>query len=161
MELVNFSQWHISVLIRKEGKRSEWVFTGFYGHSDASKRKLSWDLLTKIRPSNQMGWCVAGDYNEVLVQSEKCGGNQRSESQMAQFREALENNSLSDLGCRGGFFTWSNRHADDTFTKERLDKCVANNQWRIMYKEFRVKGLAGRCFNHLPLLLSLMGDEKM
>ncbi|XP_042942831.1 uncharacterized protein LOC122277013 [Carya illinoinensis] len=79
---------------------------------------------------------------------------------MAQFREVLENNSLSDLGCCSGFFTWSNRHSDTTFTKERLDRYVANTQWRELFKGVRVEGLTGRCSDHLPILLTMMGKEE-
>lgn len=79
---------------------------------------------------------------------------------MTHFREALESNSLFDMGCQGGFFTWSNIHTDNTFTKERLDRCVANNLWRAMFKEIRVEGLAGRSSDHLPVLLSMMGNEE-
>ncbi|XP_042988726.1 uncharacterized protein LOC122316260 [Carya illinoinensis] len=79
---------------------------------------------------------------------------------MAQFMEVLENNSLSDLGCCSGFFSWSNRHSDTTFTKEKLDRYVANTQWRELFKGVRVEGLIGRCSDHLPILLTMMGKEE-
>lgn len=50
-------------------------------------------------------------------------------------------NRLFDLGCRGNRFTWSNKHSDDTFTKERLDMVVANNPWWDFFKEAWVEGL--------------------
>jgi hypothetical protein len=45
---------------------------------------------------------------------------------MAGFRIALENCHLCDL-CYSGFrFTRSNRRTDGKFTKEQLDRAVAN-----------------------------------
>lgn len=64
-----------------------------------------------------------------VSQEEKEGGQQRSEQQKRGFREVLETIGLFDLGCKRDRFKWSNKHSDDTFTKERLDRVVANNLW--------------------------------
>lgn len=48
---------------------------------------------------------------------------------MTAFQNALETNGLFDIGWKCLKFTWSNRHIGDTFTKERLDKGIANMQW--------------------------------
>lgn len=45
---------------------------------------------------------------------------------MGSFRKALEDNQLHDLGYNGDNFTWSNKQGDGRFTKERLDRAVAN-----------------------------------
>lgn len=45
---------------------------------------------------------------------------------MELFRELLMENLLDDVGCKGDWFTWSNKHSDDTLTKERLDRFVVN-----------------------------------
>lgn len=71
---------------------------------------------------------LAGDFNEVLVQSEKCGGQLQCEKLMQNFRDALNRNYLKDLGYVGDSFTWSNKHDDETFIKEQLDRAVANQQ---------------------------------
>ncbi|XP_042965938.1 uncharacterized protein LOC122299618 [Carya illinoinensis] len=72
---------------------------------------------------------------------------------MRRFREALEEGGLFDLGWKGDKYTWSNKHEDDTFTKERLDRAVANLKWKGIYKEAWVEVLAARCSDHRPLLL--------
>ncbi|KAF5466912.1 hypothetical protein F2P56_016794 [Juglans regia] len=72
---------------------------------------------------------------------------------MERFRSALEKGNLSDLGWRGNKFTWSNKHEDDTFTKERLDRAVAIPRWAHLHKDYWVEVLAGRCSDHRPLLL--------
>ncbi|KAF5458995.1 hypothetical protein F2P56_022987 [Juglans regia] len=67
----------------------------------------------------------SADRNRVL-RDEKRGGNLRDERQMELFREVLMGNSLDDVGCKGDWFTWSNKRSDDTFTKERLDRFEAS-----------------------------------
>lgn len=57
------------------------------------------------------------------------GGRLCPTHQMQKFRHALEVNGLYDLGWRGQKFTWANWHEDENFTKERLDRVIANIQW--------------------------------
>lgn len=72
---------------------------------------------------------------------------------MESFRSVLEKGNLSNLGWRGNKFTWSNQHVDETFTKERLDKVVANPCWAQIFRKYWVEVLTGRSSNHRPLLL--------
>lgn len=51
-------------------------------------------------------------------------------------------------------YTWSNKHADVSVTKERLDTAVANNLWKELYKEVRIEGLPAVSSDHKPLLVS-------
>lgn len=44
-----------------------------------------------------MPWFICGDFNEILSQNEKRGGNARSEAQINKFRPALK---------RGVYLTW-------------------------------------------------------
>lgn len=60
---------------------------------------------------------VLGNLNEVLYQNEKFGGRLRSETLMQNFRRAMDQRNLYDLGYCGDPFTWINKHMDDTFTK--------------------------------------------
>lgn len=46
---------------------------------------------------------------------------------MNNFRESLEIGELYDLGHKGDFIMWSNRHNSDTFTKALLDRALANS----------------------------------
>lgn len=96
---------------------------------------------------------VFGDFNEIIFQDEKKGGKQRDEKQMELFREVLMENFLDDVGCRGEWFTQSNNHFDDIFTKERLDRFVANPMWFSCFKGAEVEVLTGRCSDHRPLQL--------
>ncbi|KAG2725715.1 hypothetical protein I3760_01G079200 [Carya illinoinensis] len=45
VEVINYSSWHISVMVKGEKKGRDWQFTGFYGHPETRKRELSWELL--------------------------------------------------------------------------------------------------------------------
>ena len=149
--MTNFTQHHISVMVGQDVSKKKWLLTGFYGHPETSKRKSTWNMLSSLRPVNNQGWCVIGDFNEIVAQSEKVGGKERPEGQMDEFRHCLEGNNLYDLGWRGMKFTWSNKHADESFTKERLDRAVANPQWMDLFSDRRVETLIARQSDHKPI----------
>ncbi|KAG2707872.1 hypothetical protein I3760_05G166100 [Carya illinoinensis] len=100
------------------------------------------------------GWGVIGDFNEILFNDEKVGGNTRNENLMRSFRNTLEEGNLFDLGWKRNKFTWCNRHEDESFTKERLDRALANPRWKSNYSEVSVETLPAICSDHSPILLS-------
>lgn len=69
----------------------------------------------------------------------------------------LKDNNLFYLGCIGNIFTWRNKHANHTFTNERLDRFAVNKTWISLFKEVRVEGLSARSSDHKPILLSKLG----
>lgn len=114
--------------------------------------KLSSIPDKSFNPVNK-GWCIIGDFNEVLSHDEKVGGRCRVESQIALFCEVLQHGNLIDLGWKGCKFTWSNRHEDLSFTKERLDRALANKLWRDNFPEVQVNTMSSMCSHHRPILL--------
>ncbi|KAF5471486.1 hypothetical protein F2P56_008274 [Juglans regia] len=154
-EIVNYSQSHINVWIEEEGEK-KWLLTCFYGQPDTNKRKESWSLLNSLKPAANIGWCIVGDFNEILTNDEKWGGRARPEGQMELFREVMNEGNLYDLGWKGDKFTWSNSHGDDTFTKERLDRAVATPEWMNIYRETWVEVMVTSTSDHKPLLLHVL-----
>ncbi|KAG6663838.1 hypothetical protein CIPAW_02G050900 [Carya illinoinensis] len=152
LELINYSQHHINVRVSDEPGNNRWLLSCFYGQPVSNLRSKTWDLLTSFKPEVG-GWGVIGDFNEVLYSDEKEGGNPRSESLMRLFREVLEEGSLYDLGWMGNKFNWSNCHEDDSFTRERLDRAIANAKWKTQYPVHTVETLPTICSDHSPILL--------
>jgi hypothetical protein len=73
---------------------------------------------------------------------------------MEEFKKALEDSQLRDLGFRGLKFTWNNGQTSHGFTKERLDQAIANKEWCGFYDTMDVLVMASRCSDHNPLLIS-------
>jgi hypothetical protein len=71
----------------------------------------------------------AGDFNEILEESEKFGGCRKARGLMEAFKEALDVCNLSDLGASGLRYTWHNGQEGDSFIQERLDRVVASPDW--------------------------------
>ena len=104
LDIATFSANHIDTIINKN-QEDEWRFTGFYGEPDTQKRHESWTKLRQLKRRSGSPWLCAGDFNEIVQQSEKQGGRARPHSQMQLFRDTLDECEFMDLGFVGFPFT--------------------------------------------------------
>ena len=147
VEVVSSSVNHIDVTINKNSEAA-WRFTGFYGEPETHMRHESWDLLKNLHRQSSMPWLCAGDFNEITKQSEKVGGRLRPFSQMQNFREALDECGLMDLGYIGSPFTWSKHYRSRASIWERLDRAVASHDWFIRFPGSRVHHVDNSTSDH-------------
>lgn len=123
-------------------------------HANISKRAESWGLLTRINQGIDAHCCVIGGFNKITTQDKKLGSKMRTLRQMEEFRMTLERNDLLDLRWKNFKFTWSNRHQDESFTKERLDRVMVNNLWLNEFRSMGVEVLNSGRSDHHPILLT-------
>jgi hypothetical protein len=101
--------------------------------------------------------CI-GDFNEIMFSFEKQGGAPRPQSQMNNFRNALDFCNLQDLGFEGDIFTWrNNKFCVDGYIRERLDRAVASPTWRARFPGFKVIHGDPEHSDHRPVLVLLEG----
>jgi hypothetical protein len=80
---------------------------------------------------------------------------------MLKFREVLEECDLHDLGFVGDAFTWRNHHHNaSSYTRERLDRAVANSAWRARFPLVRVINGDPRHSDHSPIIVEPGAKEK-
>ena len=70
--------------------QGSWRFIGFYGQLDNSKREETWQILEAFGHRNNSFWLYIGDYNKILSNSKKLGGQCRPERQMDRFRDIVD-----------------------------------------------------------------------
>lgn len=66
---------------------------------------------------------------------------------------------LLDLGYIGPQFTWSNRREGKGLISKCLDICIGNLEWCNLYPKATVKHGSVAYSNHLPLILTLEGED--
>ncbi|XP_062104157.1 uncharacterized protein LOC133815319 [Humulus lupulus] len=96
-------------------------------------------------------WLCGGDLNEIIVASAKDGATSRPNYLMRNFKQALSDCDLVDLGFSGPKFTWCNRHKDSTFTQVRLDRMLGNLKWFDLFPSFSVSHLSFWGSDHRPV----------
>ncbi|GMI71705.1 hypothetical protein HRI_000839800 [Hibiscus trionum] len=72
--LRSFSTHHIDIMVSRDTEGHCWRFTGFYGAPEEHLRKNSWNLLRSLDNCPNVPWVVIGDFNEILLSTEKMGG---------------------------------------------------------------------------------------
>jgi hypothetical protein len=153
LEIHNYSRRHINAIVSGEG-RTPWKLSGFYGHLDVSKRGEVWGLMRTLATFQPEAWVVIGDFNEIVESSEKQGVGNRPRSQMEAFQRVISDCGLSDLGYRGLKYTWLNCQEEGSFVRERLDRGMANAEWRFMFSVAEIYTELVECSDNYPILLS-------
>lgn len=126
----------------------EWRLIGFYGEFAWQQKYLTWQRLRGLNAQHNLPWLVLGDFNEILSNDEKEGGNQRPLRYIQAFQQALNDCSLDDLGYVGDKFTWQRGRI-----RERLDRGVVNDSWRQLYPDAAIIHMGYSDSDHRPILL--------
>ncbi|CAM8920955.1 unnamed protein product [Rhodiola kirilowii] len=146
------SRCHIDVEVIGD---CNFFLTLFYGSPKVQERVGSWDLLRKLKRDSSRPWMVMGDFNEVLYSWEMRSTRDRQQWQMRNFRHCLEDCGLTDVGFKGVTFTYTNRRKGDQEVRARLDRVVANYEWRMAYPQAVVKHGFANASDHCPLIIYL------
>ena len=82
-----------------------WRATFVYGEPRREHRRKFRDFLRFMHAQWNGPWICCGDFNEALCHDEYLGFRDRSDSQMALFRDCLDDCGLIDLGFSGPKYT--------------------------------------------------------
>ena len=99
-------------------------------------------------------WIMLGDFNQIAYSNKKLGGNPPSFWRIEAFRDFWEDCNLTDLGCNGLRFTWSNmRRSMPIF--QHLDRALASPSLLALFPNAKVLNLPKLISDHSPILLHL------
>ncbi|CAL8136355.1 unnamed protein product [Prunus armeniaca] len=129
------------------------LLTVVYAHPCPGIRKFIWTYLDGVSDVAKLPWLVAGDFNEIIVDSKKKGGiPTRSQTSFADW---TSRNHLMDLGFSGAEFTWCKKNIHGETIWERLDRGLCSIDWRQTFLGAYVRHLPRTKSNHYPLLISM------
>ena len=103
---------------------------------------------------------VIGDFNEIVGLLEKEGGCIRPRKQMEEFVLTIDYCGLCDLGFIRSKFTWIYQTTCGVRIRERLDRALANLEWRSLYPLAKLHHLSSLISDHSPLSLHLIQRQK-
>ncbi|KAL9678244.1 hypothetical protein QQ045_016086 [Rhodiola kirilowii] len=79
---------------------------------------------------------------------------------MKKFRDVMQDCNLSDIGFKGAQFAFSNKRKGIWQTRARLDRAIANDEWRQRFPKAEVwHGVSG-CSDHAPLIIRWIMHRK-
>jgi hypothetical protein len=77
---------------------------------------------------------------------------------MDDFRDALVDCDLTDIGLCGLPYTYDSGRSGVANVRVRLDRAVANSRWRDMFSNVEVQHIVSSRSNHCPLLVEIRKD---
>ncbi|XP_019171082.1 PREDICTED: uncharacterized protein LOC109166644 [Ipomoea nil] len=152
--LLSYSTNYVDVVVTIAGF-PEWRMTGYYGYPERTRRTESWDLLRTLSGRSNLLWVVIGDFNDLLYQNEKRGGNPHPNSLLHYFGEAIEDCGLAQLPMNGYPYTWEKGKGTENWMEEKLDKVLVTNEWRGIVTGAKVMNLRTRKSDHSALFLGI------
>lgn len=98
-------------------------------------------------------WLLIGDFNTVLSCTDKLGGKLVASSRNGGLRRIMDDHDLIDLGFIGHAITWNNKRGGMANIQERLDRGIANVEWKFLFPEAIIIHLPTFNSDHRPILL--------
>uniref|UniRef100_A0A5B7C3T0 Endonuclease/exonuclease/phosphatase domain-containing protein n=1 Tax=Davidia involucrata TaxID=16924 RepID=A0A5B7C3T0_DAVIN len=98
IQILGSSWWYIDLLINASTPSHIWPLTGVYASVDARERDHLWAELLRLGLWNTYPWLLCGDFNDIISNSEKLGGQYRGEWSFSSFRTFITDGSFHDLG---------------------------------------------------------------
>ncbi|XP_028784258.1 uncharacterized protein LOC114740307 [Neltuma alba] len=162
IDLISGSSNIIHARISCTSEDAPYFLTLVYGPPKEAERSRVWDRLASLATSINGSWLCAGDFNEILNQNEKMGGNPRAARKILRFHKMISDCEFLDLEFKGSRFTWANGRIGVNNIKERIDRVFGNGEMRekfpkAMHEEY--DGVVCRSWNSDKYQNSNVADE--
>ncbi|XP_071902137.1 uncharacterized protein [Coffea arabica] len=136
---------------------TDWWFVGIYASCDDQFRKQQWEVIERRKSLWGEKWMIAGNFNDIVSNEEKWGGNSRQESNFQDFKQFINGNQLMDIGFVGHPWTWCNNWDQEGEIKQRLDRGFCSYSWSKVYEKVQCTHIDSYASDHSILLF----DTKM
>ncbi|KAI5382050.1 hypothetical protein KIW84_UN0211 [Lathyrus oleraceus] len=135
-----------------------YVATMIYAFNQVEHRKTLWSKLESLGSNMDRPWVVIGDFNNVLKEEDRIGGQPVNYAEYRDLDEMMHNVSLFENVSKGSYFTWSNKHTQGII-HSRIDRMVSNVQWLQKYPDAVVENLAPNISDHTPVKVSVSQQQ--
>lgn len=143
IDIVQSNSQYIHCCVNKS-----WFVTFIYGSLQHQPWMLLWNRLARLADNILGPWLVMGDFNNLLLPSEKVGSNRFNMKHASEFQQMMDAAGLQELGFSGNRFTFKRGRL-----QERLDKTLANTEWCLTFTDFQIEHLFQNGSDHCPLFL--------
>ncbi|XP_074346313.1 uncharacterized protein LOC141685087 [Apium graveolens] len=155
--VVHFSNF-IDAHIFKQGV-ADLRLTGFYGYPDRSRRRESWSLIRSPSSLSSLPWCIVGDFNDLLSESDKKGLVAHPQSLLDGFKNIISDSALTEVDLNGGSYTWEKSKGKSNWVREKLDRAFGCNEWWKKFPSCKLSLLQTVVSNHNHIFLDLVSTE--
>lgn len=79
----------IEALVEDQESKSKWWLVGVYASYDSQIRKQQWRIIRDRKKLWGENWIIAGDFNDIVSNEEKWGGNWREKRSFWDFKNFI------------------------------------------------------------------------
>lgn len=112
-------------------------------------------MIRELASRSTIPWWILGDFNDMVFEFEKVGRRPHPRHLLEGFHTTITQCGLEDLGFSGCRYTWEKSRGTSRWIQERLDRGLANHQWRQIFPNAEVQVIEVSTSDHLPLFLHL------
>lgn len=130
------------------------LVTALYALNEAIDRVCLWQALRRIATSISLPWIVSGDFNTILWQVERLKNGSIFYNNRNKLQQLVQDTQLRELRFSGYFFTWSNKHTDNTRMVCKLDRALVNDLWMSAFDNSEAVFLNPATSDHSACLIN-------
>ncbi|XP_028797588.1 uncharacterized protein LOC114753090 [Neltuma alba] len=120
----------IHVSVKSDASKVPGYITFVYNAPTDERKMMVWNKMRNFVANIKSSWLCLRDFNYVIATTEKLGKLPVNVRRVLNFHCILADCELLDLGYQGSKFTRNNRRLGEEHVKERLDRAVANCEFR-------------------------------
>lgn len=155
VEILTSDKNLIDTIVMNRDDGTHYRVSWMYGPPYREEKPLFWDNLASFELVNTPPWLCIGDFNEILGNDEKEGGNPWPWCRTRFLRSFMDTNGLLELRSTGQFFTWENRQDPASLIRTKLDRGLVNALWLHGWPDSCVHVEPRIGSDHSPLVLFL------
>ncbi|XP_026445212.1 uncharacterized protein LOC113345752 [Papaver somniferum] len=157
IEILGHSHNMIHILCDVTPAINNCVISFIYGSLNLSGMKDQWSFLSDMHDNNNNPWTLLGDFNFILTDSDKQGGNPSGSFPPKFVVDKLFEMNMNEVYSFGNRYTWCNRRFrnPNELIFEKLDRAFMNDKWVSVLPKTRAINLRRIYSDHCPVLVNL------
>ncbi|XP_074265884.1 uncharacterized protein LOC141588336 [Silene latifolia] len=155
VDILNITEQCIHSKVYDKMLKVSFFFTLVYGFNKIQERESLWESIKGYSVSVVGPWLVCGDFNSITSVDERIGGADVTWAEIAPMRSMMSGCNLYELKVTGSYYTWNNKHENDTKVYSRLDRVIVNDDWILSYPDSVAQFLPEGLYDHCPCVITL------
>ncbi|XP_074270933.1 uncharacterized protein LOC141594843 [Silene latifolia] len=90
-----------------------------------------------------------------MASNERIRGAHITNAEMRPLLQVTQDCQLYDMGVKGAFYTWTNKHDVGSKVCSRLDRVLINDEWLAVFPDSYTHSLPEGVFDHCPAIIRL------
>ena len=103
------TEQEVHAIVRVRSQTFNWLIRAIYASPRFEERCVLWENLKMLANMHDLPCALMGDFNEVLTDEEKSGGNHISQRWVRAIQDCMDTCHMLDLGFSGPKFTWTSK----------------------------------------------------